>query len=158
MEKLPNTRGCFCCGLENDAGLHLQVFTDRRIVETRFSFRPEFCGFRNTIHGGITATVLDEIMAWACGVGAKTFAYCAELNVRYLQPVAPATEIVARGELVENRRRLLLCKAELRDSAGTLLAEATGKYMPLRGPLHEAMLADFLEDPSAILGPWKTST
>ena len=152
MQQLPNTRGCFCCGMENPHGLQLLMFTDRRVVETRFSLRPQFVGFRNTIHGGITATVLDEMMAWACGVGAQTFAYCAELTVRYLQPIAPATELVARGELVENRRRLLLCKAEVLDAAGTVLAEATGKYIPLRGPLHDAMLADFLSDPSVIFG------
>lgn len=152
MERLPNTRGCFCCGLENPAGLHLQVHTDRRIVETRFSLRPEFCGFKNTIHGGITATVLDEIMAWACGVGAKSFAYCAEMTVRFKKPAHPGAELVARGEVVESNRRLIQCRAELRDAAGELLAEATGKYTPLRGPLHDLMLADFLEDPSLVLG------
>jgi len=156
MEKLPNTRSCFCCGLENAAGLQLRLVTDRRFVETRFSLRPEFAGFKNTVHGGITATVLDEMMAWACGVGAKTFAYCAELTVRFLKPAHPGEELVARGELTEDRRRLLFCKAELRNAQGELLAEANGKYIPLRGPLHDLMLADFIEDPSKQLGPWRT--
>ena len=152
MKELPHTHSCFVCGETNPRGLKLRFHTDGRVVTARFKPCPEHIGFKGVVHGGITATVLDEMMAWACGVGAQTFAYCAELTVRYLQPIAPSQELVARGELVENRRRLLICKAEVLDAAGTVLAEATGKYIPLRGPLHDAMLADFLSDPSVIFG------
>ena len=154
MEKLPNTRSCFCCGLENPAGLHLAFYTDRRVVETRFSMRPEFSGFTRTVHGGLTATVLDEIMAWACGVGARTFAYCAELTVRYQKPASVGEELIARGEVVHKNRRLIQCRSELRNAQGDLWAEATGKYTPLKGPLHDLMLQDFLEDPSVVFGSW----
>jgi acyl-coenzyme A thioesterase PaaI-like protein len=154
MQLLPHTRQCFVCGIENPAGLRLDLATDQRMVETRFQFRRELCGFKETVHGGLIATVLDEVMVWAVGVGAGQLSYCGELTVRYQQPTPPRTEVVARGELVENKRgRLFFAKAALYDAAGNLLAESTGKYLPVPGALRPALLADFVEDPGRIFGP-----
>jgi len=104
MKLLPHTRFCFVCGESNPAGLNLRFETDGRLVQTRFVPRPEHVGFRRTVHGGLTATLLDEIMVWACAVQTKRFAFCAELNVRFLNPVRPGEALVASGELVSNRR------------------------------------------------------
>ncbi len=98
--------------------------------------------------------MLDEIMTWACAVGAKRFAYCAELNVRYLQPVRPGQPLVATAELVTNRRgRLFEARAELKDQAGIMLASATGKYLPLKDTDAASMSNDFLGDLSWVLAP-----
>ena len=144
MQKLPNTRSCFACGLENPLGLQLGFHGDATAAETRFSFRPEFAGFRNTAHGGVIATVLDEVMVWAIGVAAGRFVYCAELTVRYLRPTPTGSEVVARGEITENKRnRLFFAHGELRDAAGELLAEATGKYLPVPDSVSAEVVAEF---------------
>ena len=115
-------------------------------------------GFKETVHGGLTATVLDEIMTWACAVQARQFAYCAELNVRYLHPVRPSRPMVATAELVANRRgRLFEAKAELRDELGALVATATGKYLPLRAAEAAGMQADFIGDLSWLNEPGGTA-
>ncbi len=154
MQILPHTRNCFVCGLHNPAGLRLDLATDRRVVEARFQFRREFCGFTDTIHGGLIATVLDEVMVWAVGVGARQLTYCGEMTVRYLRPTPPETDVLVRGELVENKRgRLFLAKAASFNAAGELLAESTGKYLPIPAHLQPPMRADFVEPPDSILGP-----
>src|SRR6267142_925041 len=99
MLKLPHTKSCFVCGLHNPIGLKLDFETDGRIVQTRFAFRAEHAGFKQTVHGGLISTVLDEVMVWACGVQTKRFAYLAELTVRFLQSVRPGQELIATGEL-----------------------------------------------------------
>ena len=104
MRVLPHTRSCFVCGESNSSGLRLRFETDGRRVQTRFVPGPDHAGFKQTVHGGITATVLDEIMVWACAVATRRFAYCAELNVRFLQPLRPGEEALVTGELVNNRR------------------------------------------------------
>jgi uncharacterized protein (TIGR00369 family) len=152
MEALPRTRSCFVCGTTNPLGLDLGMSTDCRTVETRFQFRPEHAGLARTVHGGLLSTVLDELMAWACGVVTRRLAYCAELTVRFHRPVTPGVNVVGEGELVENRRgRVYLAKASLRDEAGGLLAEATGKFIPVPGELQEKVVADFEVDPGAWL-------
>jgi uncharacterized protein (TIGR00369 family) len=153
MKLLPHTRSCFVCGESNPAGLKLRFETDGRTVQTRFVPQAEHVGFRQTVHGGLTATLLDEIMVWACAVQTKRFAFCAELNVRFLNPVRPGEALVASGELVSNRRdKLFEAKAELRDQTGLVLATATGKYLPIRPGEVADMLTDFVEDPGWVFG------
>jgi uncharacterized protein (TIGR00369 family) len=149
MKLLPHTRSCFVCGESNPAGMKLRFETDGRLVQTRFVPRAEHVGFRQTVHGGLTATLLDEIMVWACAVQTRRFAFCAELKVRFLQPVRPGETLVATGELVSNRRdKLFEAKAELRDQAGAVKATATGKYFPIDPHEVADMATDFIEDPA----------
>jgi len=146
MLKLPHTRSCFVCGLNNPIGLKLDLETDGTIVRARFVPRPEHVGFRETVHGGLVSTVLDEAMVWAIGVRTKRFSYCAELGVRFLQTVRPNAEFVVVGELVSDRRgKLFEARAELRNSRDDLHATATGKYLPIKGDLQSALLDDFDE-------------
>ena len=133
MRTLPHSRSCFVCGDSNPIGLKLRLETDGRIVQTRFVPGAELVGFKQTMHGGIVGTLLDEVMAWACAVQSKRFAYCAELTVRFLQPVRPGEELIVEGEIVNNRRgRTFEAKSELRDGSGNILATATGKYLPVK--------------------------
>ena len=153
MKLLPHTRSCFVCGESNPAGLKLRFETDGRLVQSRFVPRAEHVGFRQTVHGGLTATLLDEIMVWACAVQTKRFAFCAELNVRFLNPVRPGEALFASGELVGNRRgKLFEAKAELRDKAGLVLATASGKYLPIKQAELADMMTDFVEDPGWVFG------
>jgi uncharacterized protein (TIGR00369 family) len=152
MKELPHTRTCFVCGEANSAGLRLRFETDQQIVKTRFVPRPEHIGFKQTVHGGIIATVLDEIMVWACAVHTRRFAFCAEMNVRFLQPLRPNQAAVAQGRLISNRRgKLFEARAELLDEAGAVLATATGKYLPIKGETLSGLTEDFVGDASWLL-------
>ena len=147
MRELPHTASCFVCGEHNGSGLKLRFETDGKIVRARFMPRADYIGFKQTVHGGIIATVMDEIMVWACAVQTRRFAYCAELNVRYISPLRPGEETLATAELVENRRnKLFEAKGELRDSSGRVLASATGKYLPIKETDAAMMFDDFVGD------------
>jgi len=144
MKELPHTRSCFVCGESNPEGLNLRFETDGKIVQARFVPRLEHVGFKATVHGGLIATVLDEIMVWACAVRAKKFAFCAELTVRFLNPLKPGQEVVLLGELLQDRRKLFEAKAEVRDSAGKVYASGTGKYLPIKEADAAEMATDFV--------------
>ena len=93
-------------------------------------------------------------MVWACAVQTRRFAFCAELNVRFLNPVRPNEEVLALGELAVNRRdKLFEARAELKDRAGLVLATATGKYLPITQAAATDMAADFVDDPSWVFHP-----
>jgi uncharacterized protein (TIGR00369 family) len=144
VTELPHSKGCFVCGAHNRIGLKLRFRTDGKMVETDFIPGAEHNGFVNVTHGGILATLLDEIMVWACGVETRNFAYCAEMNVRYLSPSRPGESIRARGELVENKRgRLFLARGELLGQAGQTIATSTGKYLPVKDVPFASLLEDF---------------
>ena len=149
MKELPHTHSCFVCGDANPLGLKLRFETDGRVVRARFQPCENHVGFKGVVHGGITATVLDEIMVWACAVATRRFAYCAELKVRYLQPLAPEVETIVTGELVENRKgRIFEAKAALSDTAGRSYVEATGKYLPIKDADVSQLVTDFVGDAS----------
>lgn len=151
MKELPHSRSCFVCGAHNPIGLNLRFFTDGKIVQTRFTPAPIHSGFINVTHGGLLATLLDEIMVWACGVATRHFSYCAEMNVRFLSPGRPGQEIIARGWLEENKRgRLFLAAGELVSPDGRPVATGTGKYMPVKDVPFTSLLEDF-EGPPAEL-------
>ena len=148
MRLLPHTRSCFVCGESNPNGLNLRFKADGRVVHAQFTPRPEHIGFKQVVHGGIIATLLDEIMVWACAVQTKRFAFCAELTVRFVKSVRPGEATMAAAELVENRRdKIFSAKAELRNQAGEILATATGKYLPIKDAAATEMAADFVDDP-----------
>jgi acyl-coenzyme A thioesterase PaaI-like protein len=129
--------------------MKLRFETDGRVVQTRFVPQAEHVGFKQTVHGGLIATVLDEIMVWACAVQTKRFAFCAELNVRFIASLRPDDEAVATAELVANRRgKVFEPKAELRAKGGVLLATATGKYLPIKEAEAAQMVTDFVGDPT----------
>jgi len=145
MKELPHTHSCFVCGESNPQGLKLRFQTDGRSVQTRFVPRREHVGFKGTVHGGLVATVLDEIMVWACAVQTKRFAFSAELNVRYLSPLKPGEEVTITAELITNRKgKVFEPKAELRNQEGLVLATATGKYIPIKEAVITEMAADFV--------------
>jgi acyl-coenzyme A thioesterase PaaI-like protein len=151
MRKLPGTRSCFVCGESNPIGLKLRLETDGQIVQTHFVPKPEHVGFKQTVHGGMISTLLDEVMVWACGVHTKRFAYCVELVVRFLQTIRPGESITAVGQLVANRRgRLFETKGELRNGDGIVVATASGKYLPIKPALAAELAADFVGDPKTI--------
>jgi acyl-coenzyme A thioesterase PaaI-like protein len=153
MKELPHTRSCFVCGEANPNGLKLRFETDGRIVQTHFVPRAEHVGFRQTVHGGLISTLLDEVMVWACAVQTKRFAFCAELKVRFIGPVRPDEEVVVTGELVSNRRdKLFEARADLRNQAGVVVATATGKYLPIKQAEATDMVTDFVGDPGWVFG------
>ena len=144
---MPHTRSCFVCGEANPIGLRLRFETDGRLVQTRFVPRPEHIGFKQVIHGGLIATLLDEIMVWACAVQTRRFAFCADLNVRFVNPARPNEELTATAELTANRRgKIFEAKAQLRDGQGRLLANSTGKYIPVREDQTAELARDFVGD------------
>ena len=151
MKELPHTHTCFVCGESNPHGLNLRFWEDGDVVRARFTPGAEHAGFKGVTHGGLLATVLDEIMVWACAVRTKRFAYCAEMTVRFLRPVAPGAELTAIGRLVEDRRgRVFQAAGKLVDSSGTVVASSTGKYLPIKDEQTGVMAEDLVGDTSGL--------
>lgn len=147
MQALPHTHSCFVCGESNPSGLRLRFYTDGKVVRAEFQPKVAHAGFQDTVHGGIIATVLDEIMVWACAVQTKQFGFCAEMTVRYQRPLRPGENALVTAELVANRRnRIFEAKAELRDASGAVLATATGKYLPIQASDRARLMADVVPE------------
>jgi uncharacterized protein (TIGR00369 family) len=155
MKTLPHTHSCFVCGESNPIGFNLRFETDGTVVSAKFVPRREHAGFREVVHGGLIATLLDEVMVWACAVQTKRFAYCAELNVRFLQPLRPGSPAIISAGLVTNRKnRIFEARGALQTEAGVMLATSTGKYLPIREADAAKLAEDFVPSASVLQQIW----
>ncbi len=121
---------CFACGQKNEAGLKLTFRREGDRLTTTFTPGPAYQGYPGVTHGGIIATVLDEVMAQVLfteGIAAVT----AKLEVRYRSAMPTDRAAVFSGRLVKNGRRLYELEAEAKDPSGTVYASARATYIPL---------------------------
>lgn len=143
MKPLPQTQSCFACGKNNPHGLNLAFHTDGSQITTAWTPTPWHTGFADTIHGGIIAAVLDEIMAWTCGIIGGRFAVSAEISIRYLHPLRPGDLARGIGSIKENRRgKIFKTCANLR-VADIEIASASGTYLAIKSATEEKLLTDF---------------
>lgn len=123
---LKDTKTCFACGKNNPEGLKLPLEVDENGSRFTYIIPEKYQGWSGIAHGGIIATLLDELMAWAVRPrGYQTVT--AEMTVRYRKPVPVEKEISGLGWVTKEEGRLVFARSRLVDSVGTLLAEATGK-------------------------------
>ncbi|HEX6496015.1 MAG TPA: PaaI family thioesterase [Acidobacteriaceae bacterium] len=123
--------GCFGCGDDNPAGLHLKFFIDEQgRVLCRLHLALQFQGPPGHAHGGIIATLLDEAMSKA-NRRRNIVAMTRHMSVDYLRPVPLQSDLVLEGwsESDVGSTRKHRCSAELRDASGTVLATATGIFV-----------------------------
>lgn len=125
---LKDSGGCFACGKANPHGLQLPIQQAGDHVELDWAVPSRFQGWQGIVHGGIVATILDELCAWA-GTAAGFDVVTAELQVRWRQPLHVEQRFHGTGRVVEERGRLLIAQSSLADTAGRVIAEATGKMM-----------------------------
>jgi len=153
MRQIQGYPGCMACGKANARGLQLDLyFVDGR-VETRFRL-PEYTqGFPGAAHGGVLCTILDEVMAWVAIETTGRYHVTGEMNVRFLSPAVPGDEILARGEIVEDKRRYLVCRGAVLAADGRQLAKAEGKFFPVSAQAQVEMQERWRRDAEALGHP-----
>ena len=121
---------CFGCGGANERGMQLTFEQDdaARRIRGVFKVAPEYQGGPGFVHGGIVATLLDEVMAKVSRFE-KDYAVTGELNVEYLKPVPVGEELTVEGWEVGRDGRIRRREGEIRNAAGVVLARGMGKFI-----------------------------
>lgn len=117
---------CFACGEKNPIGLHLKIIETENGVKTEFIPKKEYEGYEGIIHGGIVATILDEMIAWAC-LKRGYVGFTAELNIRYKIPMILGKKYIAYGKINKVSHKLILGESEIFDEENNLIAYASAK-------------------------------
>jgi acyl-coenzyme A thioesterase PaaI-like protein len=151
MLELPHTPNCLVCGRSNPHGLHLSLHVNPTtgIVTTTFTPTRDHIGFEGIIHGGILATVLDEVMVWAATWSGKRFCVCGELTTRFKQSAEIGRPITVTAGIDQARKKLITTTGEVRRASdNALLATATGKYVPLNDDQNRAFVNTLVNEPA----------
>lgn len=124
--------GCFACGRRNPSGLGVDGFRlegDDLVAE--LTPRPEWRGGPGVLHGGIAATAIDEILAWAGMIAERVVIVTATLELKYRKPVAiDGRPLHLRARLEERNGRRLRLSGSL-DVDGVPAVTGSGVYVVL---------------------------
>jgi uncharacterized protein (TIGR00369 family) len=126
------SKNCLVCGIENDFGLKTKFYeSDNEEVIGIFTPHEKLQSYPGILHGGISATILDETIGRAimAKYGQNSFGMTIELNIKYKKPVPLDTELKVVGRIVNDRGRIYEGSGELLLPNGEVAVSATGKYM-----------------------------
>jgi len=149
MLELPHTKGCLVCGRTNPLGLKLSLFVNPEDGQVHVKYVPaaQHIGFEGIVHGGALATVLDEAMVWAATWRGKCFCVCGEMTVRFRAGAAVGDSLEISAKVIGSRRKLIETAGEIR-SAATIVATASGKYVPVDPKRNAQFMSTLIDEPS----------
>jgi len=143
MKEIAKYSGCFVCGQENEIGLKARFFWDGEKAVCDIIADEIYAGYKNIFHGGIVATLLDEIMIKAL-LAEDIFAVTAEITVRYKKPVYSGDKLHFEGWKTGERGIVYFTEGRAVNQNSETVAEATAKYVKPKKELSK-MLLDSLE-------------
>jgi acyl-coenzyme A thioesterase PaaI-like protein len=135
---------CFVCGPKNPVGLKLRFVNEGGVTRTGYTALAEHEGYKQIAHGGILATILDEVMIKSA-LAENIFCLTAQMEIRFKRPVAVGTELFFEGEIVQRRGRVTKTSGLARDADGNVYAEASGTYITA-DPEMKTQLLESLEE------------
>ena len=141
---LPRTRSCFVCGRLNARGFRAQMTAQGGEVSLPYRPAADDAGYAGIVHGGLAATLMDEVMTWAAILATRSVCVAAEITVRFVAPMRVGGAYRVRGWVSRHGRRLVRAEAAIEEADGGTVARCEGTYLPRAGPATLAA-ADFYD-------------
>ena len=118
-----NTEGyhCFGCDPNHEHGLRMEFYEDGDDIVSIWEPHTNFQGWLNTLHGGIQATLMNEIGGWIIARKFQTSGMTTNLNVKYKKPVpaGDGSKIEIRARVKETKRCFVFIEATISHNGET---------------------------------------
>jgi acyl-coenzyme A thioesterase PaaI-like protein len=143
MQKQPNSRMCFVCGLQNPVGLHMAFYENHegnpKQVCIDVVIPGKYQGYPGVAHGGILAAILDELAGRAVLIDGsdEDLMMTLKMELRYRQPTPTETPLTGVGWITQRRGNRAKAHSELRLPDGRVSVEADLVIMRPAGDLDE---------------------
>jgi len=122
-------RACFGCGVDNSHGLRMTFQSDGERVVSRLTVPEHLCGWDNIVHGGIVATIHDEMMSWTAIQLLHKMILTKSVTVDFLRPLFTGRAIEARATIQsEVSPREAIVESAIYDEAGTCCSKGRGTF------------------------------
>ncbi len=123
---------CFGCSPKNCDGLRMSFTEEGEEVLSSWEGADRFAGYGGILHGGIQATLHDEIASWVVFVKLKTAGFTERLEIDYRNPVrVEASPLLLRSRLDRMEGNRAFIRTSLFDSKGKLCSESLAVYFTL---------------------------
>ena len=127
MREIVKYSGCFICGDKNPIGLTVRFYEKDGGASAEFVPKEGLEGYQGLLHGGILASLLDEVMIKAVLLK-NVYCVTAELLVRYKKPVKVSERLPLFGYIEKENGRIYTTRGWVKNQKGELVAEGEGKY------------------------------
>lgn len=91
----------------------------------------DLCSYPGTLHGGLFAVLMDEVMGTAANFQAQHGAFTIQFTTRYLKAIKTPQVVLVRGRVVKKEGRKIFVKGTIEDKDGNLLAEGDGIWLQM---------------------------
>lgn len=120
---------CFGCDPKHERGLRMEFFEEGDAVVCRWTPTAEYQSWLDTLHGGVQATLLDELCGWVVSCKLQCSGVTSRMEMRYRKPVRVSEgDIYLRAKMTEQRRNIVTVEGALYNSAGELCTQCTCLY------------------------------
>lgn len=119
---------CFGCGPNNERGMRLRFRREGDEVVTELTAPEGWEGPPNVVHGGLQATVADEVAGWTLVGLLGRMGFTTSMRVRYVRALQIGAPITARGRLASRKGPIATVHVRL-EQGGKLGCYATVSYM-----------------------------
>jgi acyl-coenzyme A thioesterase PaaI-like protein len=129
----PEKYNCFGCAPHNQSGLKLEFWEDGDDVLATWEPVNGMMGWHNVVHGGIQATLMDEVSGWLVYVKCATAGVTAEMNVKFRKPLhVDMGRVTVRCKLKERNSRFATISAVI-ERDGVVYAQAELRFFLIDG-------------------------
>jgi acyl-coenzyme A thioesterase PaaI-like protein len=106
---------CFACCPQNPYGLKMEFYEDGDDLVCLWDSGDNYQGWLKTLHGGIQATLMDELGGWLINRKLQTAGMTTNLTMKYRYPVptGEGVRIEIRGRIKEMKRNFAFIEATL---------------------------------------------
>lgn len=140
---------CFGCSPDNPLGAHMRFFEENPddlmsdIVSVWIPTQ-NHQSWINTLHGGMQATLLDEVCGWVVFKKLQTSGVTAKMEIRYKSAVSTVNgPLVLRARLKSEYHHVVAVEGELADVNGNILTTCECTYFSF--PEEKAREMGFVE-------------
>lgn len=110
---------CFGCSSQNPIGAHMRFFDTNpgeRLGYIFSAWQPtqNHQSWINTLHGGMQATLLDEVCGWVVFAKLKTSGVTAKMEIKYKRPVSTINgPLLLKAELISLKHRVAVVEGQI---------------------------------------------
>ncbi len=124
--KQPSASMCFICGRDNPVGLKMSFYDDGAdTVQSVVTPADHFQGYPGVLHGGIVASILDEVVGRSVMSGDHhRFMMTVSMNVQYRHPVPTGQALTAIGHVTRLKGRIGKAEGKIVLPDGLVACEA----------------------------------
>ncbi len=137
---------CFGCGPNHPIGFQLKFERDGDTLLTRFTPGPQYQGPLGIMHGGLVATLADEVAAWAVIGLLEKFGFTAGAEMRWKKPLRINVEAIGKSHIIKATSRVVTVGVSITQNAEEcfagdfkfVLVDTAGAESMMGGPIPES--------------------